>query len=147
MKTSFLLSFALAASITTGAVAQDRNYQVVRAADSQMTCEAMSTEINALLAETQEQLQRAQRGAASRQTAGRVGRGLLSGLARGATMFGYGSSTESIASAAAGAAVAGVATQMTTPGQTEPAPAVAQPDTPQLQRLNHLRGLYGARPC
>lgn len=145
MKTSLLLSLALAASVTTTAVAQDRNYQVVRAADSQMACEAMATEINALTAETQEQLQRAQRDAATRQTAGRVGRGLLSGLARGATMFGYGSSSDAVTSAVAGAAVAGVAEQIANPSQAAPAPAATQPDTPQLQRLNHLRGLYGGR--
>lgn len=110
---------------------------IIRPSDSDMTCEALAAEVNELSAQLRERQQRAE----TARTAGRVGRGLLSGLARGANMFGYGSSEGAMAAVAVTAA-AGAADQMAaSPGATAPAATVEQ------QRIEHLTGLRASRSC
>lgn len=126
-------------------------YAVVRSGDGQMTCEALTSSMNALHGEIAEQARRAQRQAEGRQTAGRVGRGLLSGLAQGATMLGYsGGLGEGAGGAIASSALAGVANQIANAPPSEATPVPAEPaaqDTPRHQRLAHLNSLFSARPC
>lgn len=151
MKTA-IASIAAAASILSLATSQvafaQSGFQVLRTGDSELTCEALVTEINGLNQTVRQQAERAQRNAQTRQTAGRVGRGLLSGLARGAQVFAYGStSTEALGGLVASSAASGVAQEIANgasqPAQPpQPLPAV---DTPEQHRLTHLTGIHGQR--
>lgn len=111
---------------------------VIHPDDAQMTCEGLAAAINDLSGEIRAQEQRAE----TARNAGRVGRGLLSGLARGAGMFGYGGG-DAAAAAVAVTAAAGVADQMAAQSGGQSAPTA----TVQQQRLTHLNGLYASRPC
>lgn len=151
MKTSVAVlaaALALAAGVAPSHAAPD--FQVVRLGDNEATCEALITEINALHAEVQRQQQQAQRNAQARQTAGRLGRGLLSGLARSASTLAYGGSTDNLGTSLAANAASGVASEIAsggTGGQAEaPAPA-AEVASPQKQRLDHLQAIASVRPC
>lgn len=125
------------------------DYQVVRAGDNEASCEVLLSEINSLNAEVQRQQEQAERNAKSRQTAGRLGRGLLSGLARSATSFAYGStSTDAMAGIVAANAASGVANEIASGGgNAQPAPQVEPVNTPQKQRLDHLQSISAVRPC
>jgi len=148
-----ILSLAAAGAASPQvAFAQRGPDQVVRTTDSEMTCEALTTNINALNEEVRHQAESARRGAATRQTAGRLGRGLLSGLARGAASgavnMAYGDG--GIGGMVASQAVGGVAKEVVNGVSTAPAPATtpaAPTVTPQQQRLTHLTDLHRARPC
>lgn len=139
-------AMTLVAGVTPAFAAPD--YQVVRAGDNEATCEALLTEINALNAEVQRQQEQAQRGAQTRQTAGRLGRGLLSGLARSASTLAYGGSMDNVTASLAANAASGVASEIASGGaNAQPAPEVAPVNTPQKQRLDHLQNISAVRPC
>lgn len=121
-------------------------YEVVRLNDNAMTCEALVGEINALSNEVRQQTANAARASRNRQTAGAVGRGLLSGLAQGASMFGVGG--DGIGGAVAASAISGLANQAASAvasGPTEQAEAA--PLSPQAERLAHLNNLNRNRAC
>ena len=111
---------------------------VVRPGDGEMSCQALGAEINDLSARQRQQQQRAE----TARNAGRVGRGLLSGLARSANLFGYRSS-DGAAAAAAVTAAAAAAEQMSEPGDAAPTPVL----TVEQQRLAHLTTLHASRGC
>lgn len=136
-------------------------YQVVRAGDGQMTCDALMTEINGLNDTIRRQAERAQRNAErnaqTRQAAGRVGRGFLSALAQGAQYYGAGAlgvggSDSALTNMAASAAVstvadglAGAANAPVADAPPPPAAPAAPAETPERQRITHLTTLFGSR--
>lgn len=136
---SILSITALSAALLFQAPSNE-SFMVVRAGDGEMSCAALASAVNDLSAQQRQQQQRAE----TARNAGRVGRGLLSGLARGANMFGYGSS-EGAAAAVAVTAAAAAAEQMSASGTDTPgrAPAV----TAEQQRLAHLTALIASRGC
>ncbi|MFJ6024837.1 hypothetical protein ACIQC9_09630 [Brevundimonas sp. NPDC092305] len=130
------------------AQAQSRRFQVVREGDSRMACDVMTDEINTLNQTVRQQQERAQRNAQNRETGGRVGRGLLSGIARGAQVFAYGStSPEALGGLVASSAASGVATEMAnSAGQPAPPPQpLPEVDTPENDRLKLLMGMHSQR--
>jgi hypothetical protein len=139
------VSAAVAASFVAGPLqAQSAGaYEVVRLNDNAMTCEALVREINTLSSEVRQQTADATRASRNRQTAGAVGRGLLSGLAQGASMFGGGGGN-GIGGAVAASAIAGLANQAATAPVEQPAAAAP---SPQAERLAHLNGLNRSRSC
>lgn len=141
---------ALLVFLPAGSQAQS-SYQVVRPGDGQMSCEALAAGINALYGEIADEAQGAQRRAEGRQAAGRVGRGLLSGLARGATILGYNNGLgDGAGGALASSAIAGVADEIANAPTPEPGPAPeveGSRETPRQQRLAHLRSLFDSRSC
>ena len=72
------VALAVAAAVAGPAAAQD-SYEVVRLGDGQMACEALVSDMNTIRTEIREIERRTREGAEARQTAGRMGRGLLSG--------------------------------------------------------------------
>jgi len=149
MNTRLFLSAAVAATFVAGPLqAQSAaTYEVVRLNDNAMTCEALIGEINTLSNEVRQQTADAARASRNRQTAGAVGRGLLSGLAQGASMFGGGGGN-GLGGAVAASALAGLANQAATASATAPVeqPAAAAA-TPQAERLAHLTELSRNRSC
>jgi len=134
------------AVVSTPLAAAAQSYAVVRPGDNDATCEALTAEINTLTAEVERQQQQAQRSAQTRQTAGRLGRGLLSGLARSAGTLAYGGSMENVGAAVAANTAHNVANEIASGGGA-PAPQAAPVNTPEKQRLDHLRSLSAVRPC
>lgn len=147
MQIRLLVGAALAASLVAGPLqAQSAEpYEVVRMNDGAMTCEALVGAINTLSQEVRQQAANAERAQRNRQTAGAVGRGLLGGLARGASLFGGGNGGNE---AAVVGALAGMASEAAAAGNAAPAqpPAAAAP-TPQAERLAHLNDLFRNRSC
>lgn len=143
-----LVALAVAAAVAGPAAAQD-SYEVVRLGDGQMACEALVSDMNTIRTEIREIERRTREGAEARQTAGRMGRGLLSGLARGAAAMGYGGALgDGIGGAVASQAIAGVANEIANAPPSAPAEAAPPPaDTPRHQRLEHLTALFGSRGC
>lgn len=143
------LALILAAAVVSAPfAAAAQSYAVVRPGDNEATCEALVAEINTLTAEVERQQQQAQRSAQTRQTAGRLGRGLLSGLARSASSLAYGGSMDNVGAAVAANAASSVANEIATGGATAaPAPQAAPVNTPQKQRLDHLQAISAVRPC
>jgi hypothetical protein len=145
-----LAALAAAASIGAAApVAAQDAYEVVRPGDGQMTCEALVSDMNTIRTEISEIERRTREGAQARQAAGRMGRGLLSGLARGAAAMGYGGALgDGVGGMVASQALAGVANEMA--NAPLPAPAAAPPEaaeSPRHQRLAHLTSLFATRGC
>lgn len=142
------VSAAVAATFAAGplqAYSMDP-YEVVRLNDNAMTCEALVGEINALSNEVRQQTANAARASRNRQTASAVGRGLLSGLAQGASMFGVGG--DGIGGAVAASAVSGLANQAASAVAAAPADQPeAAPPSPQAERLAHLTNLSRSRSC
>lgn len=134
--------------IAAPAAAQDA-YEVVRLGDGQMTCAVMLQNMNTIRNEISEMERRTREGAEARQTAGRVGRGLLSGLARGAAAMGYGGGLgDGVGGVVASQALAGVANEIANAPPSAPAEAAPPAtDTPRHQRLAHLTSLFGSRGC
>lgn len=147
MKKLVAVMIAVAPIASPSFAAPQAAYAVVRPTDADLTCPVMADEINSLTAEVQSQRQRAQRDAQSRQQTERLGRGIMAGLARGANIFSYGSTSASaMTGVVAGSMAAGVATEMTN-GAATPPPPLPEVDTPQQRRLTHLNEQYRARPC
>jgi len=124
-------------------------FEVLRPGDSEMSCAGLSAEIEALNAEVLELNQQAKRRAKASRTTAAVGKGVFSGLARGVSIIGYGStSPEAFAGLLASNVAAGVAQQVASDA-TAPFPTVAaSPATsPQQQRLDNLNTIYRERPC
>lgn len=142
------LAAIAAAAAASPVLAQDA-YEVVRLGDGQMACEALVTDMNTIRNEIREMERRTREGAEARQTAGRVGRGLLSGLARGAAAMGYGGGLgDGVGGAVASQAIAGVANELANAPPSAPAEAAPPAtDTPRHQRLAHLTALFGSRGC
>lgn len=132
-----LLSIAAIAAAALIQTPSDEASMVIRSGDSEMSCDALAASINDLSAQVREQQQQSE----NARNAGRVGRGLLSGLARGASMFGYRSS-EGAAAAVAVTAAASAADQMAASGNADGDVA-----TVEQQRLAHLGSLHAARSC
>ena len=124
-------------------------FEVLRSGDSEMSCAGLSTEIDALSANVLKLNQQAEKRAKASRTTAAVGKGVFSGLARGVSIIGYGStSPEAFAGLLASNVAAGVA-QHVVSDATAPSPAVvASPATsPQQQRLDNLNTIYRERPC
>lgn len=139
------ISIAVAAAhlILAGAANAQTPYQVLRPGDNDAACEVLSTEINALNAEVLALNKKAERQA---KTAS-LSKGVFAGLARSASVIGYGStSPEAMTGLLASSVAAGVAQEVAN-GAAAPPPAVPQQITPQQQRLTHLTGIYRGRPC
>lgn len=144
---------ALFAALSIAPAHAQTPFEVVRAGDGQMTCEALVAETNNLNQSIRTQQEAAQRSAAARRTAGRFGRGLLSGLAQSAgSLSGAMMTNNPLTGMVASAAVSGVASELSS-GQTaensqqaasEPASAT---QTPEQQRLAHLSALLINRGC
>lgn len=152
MKPRLLMTVGVAVGLTAGPIQAQSNapYQVIRMNDSTMTCEALIGEINTLSEEVRRQTADAERAARNRQTAGAVGRGLLSGLARGASMFGGGGGGDgAMAGAVAASALAGLANEAAASGAaaSAAAPPAPPPPSPQTERIAHLTSLLQSRPC
>jgi hypothetical protein len=147
MKTRMLLIAALIAAPLPAAA--QTGYEVVRLGDGQKTCEVLAADIGALRSEIQALDERARRGAEGRRTAGRMGRGLLAGLAQGAAAVGFGGGMgDGVGGMIASQALSGVANQIANaPPPEEPAAAPVVEDSPQRQRLAHLTDLFGSRSC
>lgn len=147
-----LCAAALAAASASDAAALTlQSYEVVRLGDSQLSCEALAADMTAIRSEIAEMDRRARDGAQARQSAGRLGRGLLSGLARGAAAMGYGGNLgDGAGGALATQAIAGVASEIANapPAAEPPAESAASPqDSPRHQRLAHLTALFQGRAC
>jgi hypothetical protein len=149
MKIRLLAVTSLAVSVVAGPLqAQSAApYEIVRMNDSAMTCEALIGEINGLSDEVRRQTADAERAARNRQTAGAVGRGLLGGLARGASMFGYGGGSDGIGGAVAASAIASIASEAASSASSPAAPAAPPSASPQSQRLTYLTDLHRTRAC
>lgn len=139
-----LTILALTSSLAGAAYAgEPAPYQVLRPGDGDLSCEALATEINALNAEVLAQNKQAKTG----RTTAMLGKGAFAGLARGASMMGYGSSSSgAFAGLLASNVAAGVAQQAATSAVTA-GPAPASEITPQQQRLTELTAIYRGRPC
>ncbi len=148
LRLAALAAAAAAAAAAAPAIAQEA-YQVVRLGDGQMTCEALVSDMNTIRTEIGEIERRTREGAQARQTAGRVGRGLLSGLARGAAAMGYGGGMgDGVGGVVASQALAGVANEIANAPASAPAEATPPAaDSPRHQRLAHLTALFGSRGC
>ena len=85
------MAFALALAACAQPALAGKPYEVVKAGDRDQSCQALGDEINGLIAEVARQQKRADREAAGgTRAAGAMGRGLLSGLAYGASSMAYG---------------------------------------------------------
>ena len=145
-----ILVVAVTARLAAPALAGEQiAFEVLRSGDSEMSCAGLSTEIDALSANVLKLNQQAEKRAKASRTTAAVGKGVFSGLARGVSIIGYGStSPEAFASLLASNVAAGVA-QHVASDATAPSPAVvASPATsPQQQRLDTLNAIYRERPC
>lgn len=144
-----LIATTIISAMATSALAA-APYQVLRPGDSELSCEVLSTEINSLNAEVLKLNEQAQKRAKFGSTGASLGKGVFSGLARSASIIGYGStSPEAVAGMLASNVAAGVAQQVATDAASpqQPAPAAPTQITPQQQRLSHLTGIYRGRPC
>lgn len=130
---SILTVAALSATLLTQTPAEQAAI-VIHPGDSEMSCDALAVAVNDLAGAVREQQARAENG----RNARRAGRGLLTGLARGANMFGY-RSTEGAVAAVAVTAAAGAADEAAS------APAPERPATVEQQRLDHLTRLHASR--
>lgn len=145
--TTLLLTSALAGGASAGEPAA-APYQVLRPGDKELSCEALATEINVLNAEVLDQNKKAERQAKSGRTSAMLSKGAFAGLARGASMIGYGGgSPEAVAGFLASNVAASVAQQAASGPAMAAQPAAANQITPQQQRLGELTGIYRARPC
>lgn len=144
-----LAAIAAAAAAAAGPATAQEAYEVVRLGDGQMACEALVADMNTIRAEIREIERRTREGAEARQTAGRVGRGLLSGLAQGAAAMGYGGALgNGVGGAVASQAIAGVANELANAPPSAPVEAAPPAtDSPRHQRLAHLTSLFGSRGC
>lgn len=150
MKTSFV-ALALAAMLAADpALAEPESsaapYQVLRSGDRKMSCEALSVEVNALNATVLAQTEKTRKEAKASQGRSAVGKGLLSGLAKGASfMGGY---SNSVGGMLATTAASGVAQEMASNvGKAPATPPAATPATPEQQRVTHLTGIYKQKAC
>lgn len=148
--TKALIASAIISMLATTASAADQStFQVLRTGDSELSCEGLSTEINTLNADVLKLNEQAQKQAKASRTGAAVGKGVFSGLARGVSIIGYGStSPEAFAGLLASNVAAGVAQQVASDAAA-PSSATAVPGqvTLQQQRLEHLNAIYRAKPC
>ncbi len=145
-----LLVATVISMLATHALADDQaGFEVIRPGDSEMSCAGLSSEISVLNADVLKLNQQAEKQAnASRATAA-IGKGVFSGLARGISVIGYGStSPEAFAGLLASNVAAGVAQHVASDAVTPSSSAVTSPPaSPQQQRLENLNTIYRARPC
>lgn len=153
MKTLIAASAALL--MATSAVAQTPEpeaYQVLRAGDRDMTCEALASESNSLnaklMADQQAAAKHAQRSSTGRGLVGGLAGGVLGGAARYGLARGMigGAFSPALAQglvAVSDSASVAVGTAVANSGQQAAAPTV----TPEQQRMNHLLGLYKEKGC
>lgn len=150
MRIHFALPIVTSVLISSAAVAAEP-YQVLRPGDNDAACEVLSKEINALNAEVLALNQKAERQAKAGRAGLALGKGVFSGLARSASMMGYGgsSSSDALASMLVSNVAASVAQEVASGTAAAPDPATAQPAqiTPQQQRLSHITSIFRARPC
>jgi len=126
------------------------NYQVIRITDSQMTCEQLVTEINALNATIKTQATQQARGAAggraARNVAGGAAAGALGGLGRGLigrAAPGLGLVGTFAAAGASDAAANAVGGSIAGSGQ----PAAPATVSNEQQRFNRVNGLFASKGC
>jgi hypothetical protein len=148
---NLLIVTTIVSGMATSAFADSQTpYQVLRPGDNELSCETLSTEINSLNAEVLKLNEQSQKQAKLGRTGASVGKGVFTGLARGASIIGYGStSSQAFAGLLASNVAAGVAQQVATDAASPQAPVPATPIqiTPQQQRLSHLTGIYRGRSC
>lgn len=143
---------AIAVSMTAW-TATAAPYEAVRVGDGELSCEALTKDINGLTSEVAVQGRRAQRRRSSSGLGSAMGRGLLSGLAQGAVSMSYGASSQEalVGSLASGAAdgltsAASGATPAAGPS-SRPEPPAPAPASPQQQRLDHLMAIHRQKAC
>lgn len=149
MKTTLIVSAIVSVLATTASAADQPAFQVLRTGDSELSCEGLATEINTLNGDVLKLNQQTQKQAKASRTGAAVGKGVFSGLARGVSIIGYGStSPEAFAGLLASNIAAGVAQQVASDA-AEPSSAIATPIqvTPQQQRLEHLNTIYREKLC
>lgn len=139
--TALLLSLAI-----PGVSDAAKPYEVIRAGDSEMTCEQLRGEINALNGAVQaaqdEQAKRENRNRMAKGVFGALASGALSAapsmlggkLGGGVTQYALSGALQTIQSSAAAAPAA------------EPAPG-SKPPLPEQQRLEHVSELYRKGSC
>lgn len=148
--TKALIASAIISMLATTASAADQStFQVLRTGDSELSCDGLYTEINTLNADVLKLNEQAQKQAKASRTGAAVGKGVFSGLARGVSIIGYGStSPEAFAGLLASNVAAGVAQQVASDAAApSPAPAAPSQVTLQQQRLEHLNAIYREKPC
>ena len=142
----------MTASASTAAFAEETPYQVLRAGDREMSCEALASEANGLNAK----LMADQQAAAKKSQRSSTGRGLMGGLAGGVL---GGAARYGLARGMVGGALCPVLAQglvavsdstsqavgqaVANGGQDAPAATV----TPEQQRMNHLLSIYKEKGC
>ena len=149
MRAHFVLPLVTSLLVSSAAIAAEP-YQVLRPGDNDAACDVLSKEINALNAEVLALNQKAERQAKAGRAGLALGKGVFSGLARSASMMGYGSgSSDGLAGMLVSSVAASVAQEVASGAALAPEPAAAQPAqiTPQQQRLSQLTAIYRARPC
>lgn len=149
MRTHFVFPLVTSLLISSAAAAAEP-YQVLRPGDNDAACDILSKEINALNAEVLALNQKAERQAKAGRAGLAIGKGVFAGLARSASMMGYGSgSSDGMAGMLVSSVAAGVAQEVASGAAAAPDPTTAQPAqiTPQQQRLSHITSIYRARPC
>lgn len=145
MKT--IVSVLLLSLAAPGVAGAAKPYEVIRAGDSEMTCDQLRTEINAL----NSAVQTAQDEQAKRESRGRMAKGVLGGIAGsalsvapsllggklggGMTQYALNGALQSIQSSAAQA-----------PSAAEPS-AGPKPAPPEQKRLEHMSELYRGGGC
>lgn len=139
---ALLLAFAL-----PGLGQAETPTDVVRVGDSQLSCENLTAEINALHAAVQSE----QQAQAKREGQARATKGLLKGLAGGAlsvapSLIGGRMGGGMMTQLALNGALQGVQASSASAAAV-PAPAAARPPGPEEQRLEHLSELFGKNGC
>ena len=144
-----LVVVAMTSMLAAPAMAGEAAFEVLRPGDGEMSCAGLSTEIDALNADVLKLNQQAEKKAKASRTTAAVGKGVFSGLARGVSIIGYGStSPEAFAGLLASNVAAGVAQHVASDAGA-PAQAVVSSSaiSPQQMRLDNLNTLYRERPC
>ena len=144
-----LVIVAMTSVLAAPALAGEIAFEVLRPGDGEMSCAGLSTEIDALNADVLKLNQQAEKQAKASRTTAAVGKGVFSGLARGVSIIGYGStSPEAFAGLLASNVAAGVVQHVASDASTPAQAAVSSPVTsPQQRRLDSLNTIYRERPC
>jgi len=140
-----LLVLALAVPSAAGAA---KPYEVTRPGDNQMSCEQLTTEINALNGA----VQTAQQEQVKRENRNKMAKGVFSGIAGSAlsaapSLLGAklgGGMTQMVVSGALQSIQSSAATAAAAP---DPEPQAAKPALPEQQRLEHIGELYRTNGC
>lgn len=132
-------STLLLALVLPSIAAAAKPYEVVRAGDSEMSCEQLTAEVNAL----NDAVRTAQQDQAQRENRNRMAKGVLGGLAGAAPLLGGKLGGGLMTQYALNGALQGIQTS------TAGASAAAAPPVvlPEQQRLDHISKLLSKNSC